>query len=458
MLKYIFIFSVIPLLIVLIFLLLRKRKIDLIYSILLTAILYLMALIEAPTLFTVSPKEGVNKVLLFLFNMYEKYGLLYILISSILVTVALYYVSNTLSTHNLYSQKEVNKLFDDFDGDASKLYVINENLHFLDNRDQQFECFKRLKENCTILSVPAKDTVTLDLYEELIESGIKLRVQSPFGLSNFHSLRGQMKVRQGNGESEVLFVEKRGKQYAVSKIVNQYLAKEMIRLFDESYASSIDPLIQFIVVDWSSFCLVSSDEWATKMKTFLASTYQINIAKNKLKAVHEEIQRKSEATLVQKISDTVTKQYKTTINNGKNAINNKHLELAKEQTEYISIVSHVLEEVSKRSQSKLVFYTDIDPECFLYFEKLDCFKHFVELIPSYRLCTTNSSMAMTKLESFLREKYAFKEKKAIALITANRIFYEKAQSFGWKVYHIPKDWDPQMILGRLEADNIIATQ
>ena len=245
-----------------------------IQSILFPIFTFLLFYLNAPS-FIVAP-EGTEpaQFLKFPFSLYEKFGLIYILISNILVTLLGNYLGNNRNNVK-YSATQIKNKFNRFCMDATELRIIGRDLSFLSekNYSTQREKIVKLKANTRIICERSDDETTIDLYQTLLNDGIQIRSYTRRdGIAN---LKGQIKTTEQK-QTEGLFVLKAPsidrpifvhsnkkqnfnsirlmlsnslKRFQITEMSGGYLIDSVIQQFNRTFENGVHPTIRCIALD-----------------------------------------------------------------------------------------------------------------------------------------------------------------------------------------------------------------
>lgn len=294
--------TVVMVMIVIVFLWFKHGN-TVIQSILFPIFTFALFYLNAPS-FLVVP-EGTEPVqfLKFPFSLYERFGLIYILISNILVTLLGNYLGNSRNSVK-YSATQIKKKFDRFCVDATELRIIGRDLSFLSEKSYstQREKIDKLKANTRIICEKSDDETTIDLYQSLLNDGIQIRSYTRRdGIAN---LKGQIKTTEQK-QSEGLFVLKTPpadrpvfahsnkkhilssislllsgglKRFQITEMSSGYLVDSVIQQFDRTFENAVHPTIRCIALDLGGVYLNGDID---TFYNYLKEKYSIVISKKK---------------------------------------------------------------------------------------------------------------------------------------------------------------------------------
>lgn len=201
--------------------------------------------------------EMKTKLLLFPFNLYNKWGLLYIIFSNVFLASIGAYLGKPDSVSR-YSEKETKKLFDNFIADSTEVKVIGRDLNFLldSNYTSQKDQIIKLKGNAKLLCERTEDIELIELYKMLLEEGVQVRAYSSReGVAN---LKGQIKKNQRGDKSGIFVVKdtrlldnktKEKKEYEIIDLKSEYLLEGVDNQFNITFSNSIHPVVRCIALD-----------------------------------------------------------------------------------------------------------------------------------------------------------------------------------------------------------------
>ena len=226
-----------------------------------TIIIYLMGWISIPTISSIEelqPKVGFIK---WLFNLYSKNSIVYIIVTLIISTIITYIIFKMIKYRykkiyeNSYSKKEIQNQYSEFLDDADFVWIFGGKLSFLNQSDSQFKKIKSLGSKCKIIceDFTDKSEKSKEKYNELIKNNVQIRSYSKEITNNLKNFRGQIKTNN-DGVMESLFVskEKDNKNKEVFKKINlpnQYLNEMLHKNFELIFEEGRNPMIKCIVFD-----------------------------------------------------------------------------------------------------------------------------------------------------------------------------------------------------------------
>lgn len=196
--------------------------ISLFFSIVFTITLW----INIPCFIDIMDLEKTDIVLSKLFQLSADLGAFYSIVVNIPLAIVLY-IQSKFTNRELYSYKEIKKVYDEFGNDATKLYIIGKDLDFLyeKNFQKQTERIIHLKNNCTLLCEKTNEKDLIELYQKIKKQGVQIKFYTQD--DNITNLKGQIKIDQ-QGIKKAIFTSKVNKKYAILNINNQFLVSTIL--------------------------------------------------------------------------------------------------------------------------------------------------------------------------------------------------------------------------------------
>lgn len=149
-----------------------------------------------------------------------------------------------------YTEKEINKEYEDYIKDTKSLYICGGKLDFLNSCKSQLDGIEKLSDCCTILSHYNKnqlDKKNKEMYKKLIKNGVKLK---NVNMNNYFYLKGQIKENKAGVLSALFSTKQQNGLYKKIEINDQKIAemlkKEMEKIYKES---SFHPYIRYVLMD-----------------------------------------------------------------------------------------------------------------------------------------------------------------------------------------------------------------
>ena len=188
------------------------------------------------------------------FQLAETGGIIYYILSNILLAIAGIYIEKNWEKSQRISEKEVKKEFDSFTSDASEIKIIGRDLDFLsdNNYKQQREHIKKLKNKAKLLCEQTNDSSLIKLYHELIENGNQIRYYTKKeGIAN---LKAQIKIDTrtrpaGLFATHIDYAHENKKQFELMTLDSGFLLQTISKEFDRVFYESLNPVIKCIALD-----------------------------------------------------------------------------------------------------------------------------------------------------------------------------------------------------------------
>lgn len=224
-------------LLVILTVILCKKQVNLLKSLLLSILFVLAIWVNAPLFIDAAVLQGSMPSgplsWPYIYSQKEN-GIGYLLLANVVLFLVCYFVDFLLN-NRYYTYKEVKKKYDNFVVDAAQLYIIGRDIDFLDKAEykSQTNRIKSLRGRCELLCEKTNDGKLLNLYRSVTaESGVDIRFyQNDKSLSN---LKGQIKIDQ-SGNMKALFMSKQGTKYIVFEMEHRFLVQAILDRYNQVY-------------------------------------------------------------------------------------------------------------------------------------------------------------------------------------------------------------------------------
>lgn len=216
----------------------RRKQINQLKSVLLSALSIIAIWINAPLFIDSGVLQNnpasTSKLFLLPYEMSKMPGgIVYLILADVALSGAINAL-DALLNKRYYTHAEVKKKYDDFVVDAAQLCIIGRDVDFLGKEEYkiQAERIKTLRGNSRLLCEQTDNSTLLELYQDVEKSGVNIRFyQKDESMTN---LKGQIKVDQ-SGNVKALFMSRTGEKYTVVEIEHQFLVKAILGRFNEIY-------------------------------------------------------------------------------------------------------------------------------------------------------------------------------------------------------------------------------
>lgn len=243
-------FTVLIAMLIIIFIFIRPKQMELYKTILITIAFILIAWINIPCFVSIPQNAKlVNNIFSWPFYLYNQMGMGYVVLANIMLGIFLFFFQK-LDNEKTYSSKQLKMKYDSFIKDAAELCIIGRDLDFLQKPEylNQRSIMEHLKGKCKMLCESTDDPKLIGLYHDLSKSGIKIRAYNI--RDNMTNLKGHIKTDHA-GNRSILFAYKSGSSnnFSVVENTNQFFVSAIYESYSNIYEKSSDPVIKYIALD-----------------------------------------------------------------------------------------------------------------------------------------------------------------------------------------------------------------